>query len=83
METLLMPDETKLDTSKEAVRRLSDDVLCIAQAMPMGATDYAYKRLLSAGLVLRRLAGVPMPWEDGGEFRDRPPPVPEEKGVGI
>ena len=43
--------------SREAVRRLSDDVLAIAQvARRQPITEDAHERLIDAGLTLRRLA---------------------------
>src|SRR3989442_576898 len=50
----------------DRVRRLSDDILAIAQAATqLGISDAGYERLIDAGLLLRELAGLPAPWEEG------------------
>ena len=54
-------------TDFQEIRRLSDDVLAIAQAARGHITDEGHSRLLDAGLALRSLAGLPPPWDDQEE----------------
>jgi hypothetical protein len=47
------------------IRRLSDDVLVIAQALLYrGLDEDGHACLIDAGLTLRELAGLPPPWKD-------------------
>jgi hypothetical protein len=47
------------------IRALSDDVLAIAQAAAeTPITDHGWQRLIDAGLMLRKLGGLPPPWAD-------------------
>ena len=51
--------------TQDEVRLLSDDVLAVAQAaLKAPISNEAWQRLLDAGLALRKLAGLPPPWEE-------------------
>jgi hypothetical protein len=50
--------------SADEIMRLSDDVFAIAQTTQRFLSAESYQRLLDAGLALRELAGLPMPWDE-------------------
>jgi hypothetical protein len=65
MEQMIKKSAVLSRGGSEIVRRLSNDVLAIAQAAAhLGISDTGYERLIDAGLALRDLAGLPAPWED-------------------
>jgi hypothetical protein len=54
----------KHEASPNDIRSLSNDVLEIAHAGLKGEiSGEAWQRLIAGGLMLRKLAGIEMPWE--------------------
>jgi hypothetical protein len=60
------------DQDRAEAMRLSEDVICIAQMMlGRGLNEEGHIALLDAALLLKRLAGLPMPWEAPSSLADR------------